>query len=291
MPFDRKFIVRHALLSFLSPVLLVLPVHAQSTVSSISPAATKRSDQVFALKRTVPVSEIKDLVTTLRNILGPHASVNIPMGQNTIVVNDTADQLRLAQKIMNDVESAQPSVPAQPASAAFATGMQTAVRPDRYHVAEQTLYLPAAMAAGDESQLAATLRRTGNPAAKTYLLDTQHAIVVSATPDELEGLRAEMSRLVPDWPVSLPKTASPVFPIRQATTPSDAILEQTLYLPSGTSQQNAAEVLVALRNVLDPVAKVYLVMEKDALVITATETQLELARKVMEDLEPNRPEA
>ena len=285
----RKFDVRYALSRLLFPVLLVPSLRAQIAGSSVPAESTKLIDQVFPLKNTRQPAETKELIIVLRNVLDARATISLLAGQDAIVVNDTPDQLRLARKVIDDIESAQPSVPAQPASAAFATGKQTTMHPDLYHTAEQTLYLARTVGMQDEIQLTATLRQTVNPTTKIYLLPTQHAVVVNATPDGMEGVRAEVSRLVPGWSATLPNSVSVVYPIKQASTSTDQVLEQTMYLPAALSRESANEVLVALRNIMDPDAKIYFLMSKNALVMTATENQLELAHKVMKDLDPNRP--
>ena len=112
---------------------------------------------------------------------------------------------------------------------------------------------------------------------------------MNTTADQLEGVYAEVSGQIPGWSAALPNNASAVYLIKEGNTPTDQVLEQTLYLPAQTPHNDANEVLVALRNTMDPFSKIYLVVGKNALVMTATENQLELARKVLKDLEPNRP--
>ena len=57
------------------------------------------------------------------------------------------------------------------------------------------------------------------------------------------------------------------------------------------SQQNDAnEILTAIRNLLDPSVKIYLVPSQNAIVMRATPDQLLLAQKLLSDLDRARPE-
>ncbi len=50
------------------------------------------------------------------------------------------------------------------------------------------------------------------------------------------------------------------------------------------------EVTTALRNMMDPRTKVYLVRSRNAIVmLTAAPSQLVLAQKIIHDLDPDRP--
>ncbi len=285
----RKFAVCHALSSLLVPILLASPIHAQNAGSSMAPESAKLRDQVFPLKNTAQPVETKELIIALRNVLDTRATVNVLADQNALVVNDTPDQLRLAQKVIDDIENAQPSIPAQPASATFGTGTQTTMRPDSDHTAEQTLYLPGTMTAPDENELIVHLRAAMSPRTKFYFVQDRHSIVVSTEPGQMQSLYTALARLIPGWSATSPSAVSAVYPIQQASTPTDQVLEQTMYLPAATPQSSSVQVLVALRNILDPNAKVYLVTSRNALVLTATKNQLELATKVLKDLDPNRP--
>lgn len=65
---------------------------------------------------------------------------------------------------------------------------------------------------------------------------------------------------------------------------------QTFYLANASQQNDANEVLTALRNLMDPTVKQYLVPSQNAIVMRATPDQLLLARKVIDDLDRARPE-
>lgn len=70
---------------------------------------------------------------------------------------------------------------------------------------------------------------------------------------------------------------------------SDLVL-QTFYLTNVAQQQDANEVLVALRNLLEPSSKLFLVTSQNAIVVRATIDELRLAEKVINDLDRQRAE-
>jgi type II secretory pathway component GspD/PulD (secretin) len=63
---------------------------------------------------------------------------------------------------------------------------------------------------------------------------------------------------------------------------------QTFYLTNATQQNDANEVVVAIRNLLDPSVKIYLVPSQNAITMRGTPEQLALAQKVINDID--RPE-
>jgi general secretion pathway protein D len=65
---------------------------------------------------------------------------------------------------------------------------------------------------------------------------------------------------------------------------------QTFYLTNASQQNDANEILVALRNLLDPSVKIYLVATQNAIVMRATTDELILAEKLINDLDRVRPE-
>jgi general secretion pathway protein D len=65
---------------------------------------------------------------------------------------------------------------------------------------------------------------------------------------------------------------------------------QTFYLTNAASQNDANEILIALRNLLDPSLKVVLVASQNALILRASPDQLMLAEKIINDLDRTRPE-
>ena len=70
----------------------------------------------------------------------------------------------------------------------------------------------------------------------------------------------------------------------------DDLAVQTFYLTNVSQQNDANEILVALRNLLDPTVKVYLVASQNAIVLRATPDELLLAEKLINDLDRTRPE-
>ncbi len=78
---------------------------------------------------------------------------------------------------------------------------------------------------------------------------------------------------------------------RNKRTDLDDQAVQTFYLTNVSQQNDANEVLVALRNLLDPAtAKMYLVASQNAIVLRATPDQLILAEKLINDLDRTRAE-
>jgi type II secretory pathway component GspD/PulD (secretin) len=60
---------------------------------------------------------------------------------------------------------------------------------------------------------------------------------------------------------------------------------QTFYLANTTSQNEANEIVVAVRNVVEPSVRIYLVPSENALVMRATPDQLALAQKIINDID------
>jgi general secretion pathway protein D len=77
---------------------------------------------------------------------------------------------------------------------------------------------------------------------------------------------------------------------RTKRTDLDEQAVQTFYLTNAAQQNDANEVVVAIRNLLDPSVKIYLVPSQNAIVMRATPDQLLLAQKLMNDLDRARPE-
>ncbi len=77
---------------------------------------------------------------------------------------------------------------------------------------------------------------------------------------------------------------------RTKRTDLDTQAVQTFYLTNAAQQQDANEVLTALRNVLDPSIKITLVASQNAIIVRATPDQLLLAQKLINDLDRSRPE-
>ena len=77
---------------------------------------------------------------------------------------------------------------------------------------------------------------------------------------------------------------------RTNRTDLDDLAVQTFYLTNASQQNDANEILTAIRNLLDPSVKVYLVPSQNAIVMRATPDQLLLAQKLLADLDRARPE-
>lgn len=60
---------------------------------------------------------------------------------------------------------------------------------------------------------------------------------------------------------------------------------ETFYLANVNETREVNEVVVALRNILDPEVKIYLLPSQNAIVMRATDDQLILAKKVLKDLD------
>jgi general secretion pathway protein D len=90
-----------------------------------------------------------------------------------------------------------------------------------------------------------------------------------------------------------PVTSNTIFVAqntRTKRTDLDQLAVQTFYLTNASQQNDANEVTTALRNLLDPSVKVYLVASQNAIVMRATPDQLLLAQKLLNDLDRARPE-
>jgi general secretion pathway protein D len=90
-----------------------------------------------------------------------------------------------------------------------------------------------------------------------------------------------------------PVTANTIFVAqntRTKRTDLDNLAVQTFYLTNAAQQNDANEITTALRNLLDPSVKVYLVPSQNAIVMRATTDQLLLAEKLINDLDRTRPE-
>jgi type II secretory pathway component GspD/PulD (secretin) len=97
-------------------------------------------------------------------------------------------------------------------------------------------------------------------------------------------------------PIAWAQTASPTA--KPATdTPADPCLnptyrqcpqglpQKTLYLNNVSGQAEANEIVTALRNILPPETKVYLVVSQNAIVVRGLETDIALAQKLLTQLD------
>jgi len=77
-------------------------------------------------------------------------------------------------------------------------------------------------------------------------------------------------------------------PSYQARPPASEFVFKTYYLSSVSQQNDANEILIALRNMLEPWTKLYLVSFQNAIEIYAPPEQQALAQKIIGDLDRNR---
>lgn len=77
---------------------------------------------------------------------------------------------------------------------------------------------------------------------------------------------------------------------RAKRTDLDDLAVQTFYLTNVSQQNDANEIMVAIRNLLDPGLKIYLVASQNALVIRGTPDELILAEKIINDLDRTKAE-
>jgi len=90
-----------------------------------------------------------------------------------------------------------------------------------------------------------------------------------------------------------PVTSNTIFVAqntRAKRTEIDDLAVQTFYLTNVSQQNDANEIMVAIRNLLDPTMKIYLVASQNALIIRGTPDELILAEKIINDLDRTKPE-
>jgi general secretion pathway protein D len=90
-----------------------------------------------------------------------------------------------------------------------------------------------------------------------------------------------------------PVTSNTIFVAqntRTKRTDLDDLAVQTFYLTNVSQQNDANEIMVAIRNLMDPGLKIYLVASQNALVIRATPDELILAEKIINDLDRTKAE-
>jgi len=90
-----------------------------------------------------------------------------------------------------------------------------------------------------------------------------------------------------------PVTSNTIFVAqnnRTKRTDLDDLAVETFYLTNVSQQNDANEILVALRNLFDPTTKMLLVASQNAIVMRATPEELILAEKIINDLDRTRPE-
>jgi general secretion pathway protein D len=90
-----------------------------------------------------------------------------------------------------------------------------------------------------------------------------------------------------------PVTSNTIFVAQNSRTKRtelDDLAVQTFYLTNVSQQADANEIMVAIRNMMDPSMKIYLVQSQNALVMRASPDELILAEKIINDLDRTKPE-
>ena len=90
-----------------------------------------------------------------------------------------------------------------------------------------------------------------------------------------------------------PVTSNTIFVAantRTKRTDLDEQAVQTFYLTNASQPNDANELVVAIRNLLDPSVKIYVVPSQNAIVMRATPDELLIAQKLLNDLDRARPE-
>ncbi len=84
-----------------------------------------------------------------------------------------------------------------------------------------------------------------------------------------------------------PASAKPA-PAHKAWDTSNNVL-RTYHLASVTQQNDANEILIAIRNIIDPSVKIYLVANQNAIVVSASPDQQEVAQTIIKELDRLKP--
>jgi general secretion pathway protein D len=90
-----------------------------------------------------------------------------------------------------------------------------------------------------------------------------------------------------------PITSNTIFVAQNTRTKHtdlDDLAIQTFYLSNSSQANDGNEIQTAVRNMLDPSTKIYLVPSQNALVLRATPDQLLVAQKIINDLDRAKPE-
>ena len=90
-----------------------------------------------------------------------------------------------------------------------------------------------------------------------------------------------------------PVTSNTIFVAQNNTNKRRDLDEQavqTFYITNSAAANDANELVVAIRNLLDPSVKIYLVPSQNAIVMRATPDELLIAQKLLNDLDRARPE-
>jgi type II secretory pathway component GspD/PulD (secretin) len=266
------------------PVLLlsigVMP-GAKAQTAKIAPQDT----QTFQLTNVIGEKDTRDFGIALRNLLDRTATVTLAPDQHSFVITATPDQLQLARKVVADLDGVQADSKAQPASNVFVTQNKFTGPRNSDDWAEQTFYLSKTKTQTEANQVLLALRSALDPNTKVYLVATRNAIVAGGTAEQLVQAQKFLSQIDPTWPSTAAQPASDVFTAQGAASASDNLEQQTFYLGAEAQRNDNAEVLITLRNLLNPAIRIYLVTSRNAVLILAPPDQLQLAQKIVNDLD------
>lgn len=106
--------------------------------------------------------------------------------------------------------------------------------------------------------------------------------VVSTGPIALPQTAPTVAKPAPEAPVLMPPATRPIRPDTSLWT------ERTFYLNNTVQQSEANEILTAIRNILPPETKIYLVASENAIVIRASAEDFTLIQKLLNDLDRPR---
>ena len=261
---------------------LFLPLYATAQTDPTADTHTL-PEHTYQLSHTGDPSYAGEIVTLMRNMLDKTSSVRLDTDGQELVVTANTEQTALAEKLLDDVDSVRPPQSEQKASELFPTPKKLPARQnsDSSPQFERTYYIPAVT---DPATLMKALRAAIPPTMRLYFVDTAHAIVAEGSVTDLERLEDALHILHPQWSVSADGAASDTFTLPAES--ADSIVDlQTLYLPDSDIKNRDNEVLVALRNLVDPRTKVFLVQTQHAIVLLAPEPTLKLAQKIVSDLD------
>jgi 16S rRNA G1207 methylase RsmC len=201
------------------------------------------------------------------------------------VITATPDQLQLARKVIADLDGVQADPQAKPVSSVFVTQNKFTGPRNSDTFAEQTFYLSKTKTQTEANQVLIALRNAVDPDMKIYMVQNQHAIVAGGTTEQLVQTQKLLSQIDPTWAAAEAQSASAVFTAQAPVSASDNLEQQTFYLGAETQRNDNAEVLITLRNILNPATKIYLVASRNAVLILAPPDQLQLAQKIVNDLD------
>ena len=276
-------------LRFFRAMLGLLMVSGLAVEVARAQAVRVTVQQTFQFGTFVDATSMNEFQTALRNILAPYAKVTVNEDEHTIVVDTTAEQMLLAQKIVSDLNAAPADAKSFTTSEMFLTkAMET---PRFLSLIQRTFYLPG-LSSDKASDVITKLHKTAETQnARTFFVASQSAILVRGTTEEVLQVQRVIADSSPAWVADAPGAASAAYRDEDnggGAADAHPLLEQTIYLANGKAQNYSAEVLVAMRNMVAPGTKIFLVYNRNAILLLAPEAELKLAQKIASDLDVNR---